>query len=200
MTPSDVPDNRLRAPSITSRVVALVVAAVCLALGACSAHRAAGTGDVAFRLIWDGRSDLDLFVEDPSGACIFFGQRASDAGGVLDVDCNGGTDQMCERPIENVFWPVGSAPRGPYRFWVHAHSLIPAEAPLTYHLQVLRGRLPLWSQEGTIHHHQELQGPFLYLAPGSTVGRSAEPRDLPATCNSPSHGVFVTRAAEARSP
>jgi len=173
-------------------MVAALLPICCLALAACSAHRAAGTGDVAFRLVWNGRSDLDLFVEDPSGACIFFGQRASAAGGVLDVDCNGGTDQMCGHPIENVFWPVGSAPPGPYRFWVHAHSLIPAESPLTYRLQVLRGRLPLWGHEGAIRHHQELQGPFVYLAPGSTVGRSTGRRDLPATCKGPTNGVFVS--------
>lgn len=197
MTLSDGPRNRYPLISIARRAAAGLVAAGCLTLAACSAHRVAGTGDVAFRLVWDGHSDLDLFVEDPSGACIFFGQKASDAGGVLDVDCNGGTEQTCERPIENVFWPVGSAPPGPYRFWVHAHSLIPAEAPLTYRLQVLRGRLPIWSHEGTIGHHQELQGPFLYLAPGATVGRSAEPRGLPATCDGPTHGVFVTEAGAA---
>ncbi len=186
MRPSGQPPTRTpSAPGAFCAPLALL-AACCLVLAACSIHRAAGTGDVAFRLVWNGSSDLDLFVEDPSGACTFYGQRSSATGGVLDVDCNGGTDRMCERPIENVFWPLGSAPAGRYRFWVQAHSLIPAEAPLGFHLQVLRGRLPVWTYDGSVHRFQEVQGPFVYIAPGITVGRSAEPVALPSACD-PSH-------------
>jgi len=44
---------------------------------ACSAHREAGTRDIAFRLVWDGQSDLDLYVEDPAGTCICGGVAAA---------------------------------------------------------------------------------------------------------------------------
>jgi hypothetical protein len=181
-------DNRVR---VLVRLVALLVP-VSVLLAGCSGHRRAGTGDVAFRLIWEGTSDLDLFVEDPGGACIFFGQRESAAGGVLDVDCNGGTEQMCERPVENVFWPIGTAPPGRYRFWVHAHSLVPAEAPLGYRLQVLRGTEVFWVQEGAVRGHQELQGPFVYSAPDGTVTRAPEPEDLPDGCDAIRHGVLTS--------
>lgn len=75
---------------------------VAFAAGGCSAHREAGTGDVAFRLVWDGGSDLDLVVEDPAGGCIFYGQRTSELGGILDVDCNAGTDRCRtrRRPVD----------------------------------------------------------------------------------------------------
>jgi len=47
-------------------LLAMVAAAV--ALNGCTLHRSAGTGEVAFRLAWKGKSDIDLFVQDPSGS------------------------------------------------------------------------------------------------------------------------------------
>lgn len=150
----------------------------------CSTARRAGTGDVAFRLVWDGTSDLDLLVEDPGGTCIFWGRRTSDLGGVLDVDCNAGTDRICDHPIENVFWPTGKAPAGTYRVWVRAHALLPAEAPLPYALQVLHGTKVSWTHRGTMTELQETDGPFLYTFPGREVildQAEASPR-LPEEC------------------
>jgi hypothetical protein len=134
-----------------------LVLSTCLA---CSAHREAGTGDVAFRLVWDGQSDLDLYVEDPAGSCIFFAQRSSPAGGVLDVDCNGASDHVCEHPVENVYWPAGTAPAGTYLYWLEAHSLIPAEAPLHFELQLLRGPQVTWRHAGTLQTTDKIAGPF----------------------------------------
>ena len=88
--------------------VSFVVLIACFAL-ACSGHRPAatggvepGTGDIAFRLLWQGNSDLDLYVTDPAGSCVFFAKPKSESGAILDIDCNGGSDKMCEQPIENV--------------------------------------------------------------------------------------------------
>src|SRR4051812_46644027 len=68
-----------------------------LLLAGCTANRRqAGTGDVAFRLTWDGLSDLDLIVQDPSCDCISYVFPRSLSGGILDVDCNGGSDLMCD--------------------------------------------------------------------------------------------------------
>lgn len=167
--------------------LAVVVLAV-LASG-CTAQRRAGTGDVAFRLTWDGQSDLDLVVEDPGGACIFYGQRESELGGLLDVDCNAGTERMCEHPIENVFWPVGTAPPGRYRFWVHAHALIPAEAPLPFELQLLSGTDVAWRHAGRVVEHEQLFGPFVHDFPGGDVTLEATPEGPPAGCA----GLFTRR-------
>ena len=140
-----------------------------LLVAGCTVHghpaRKAGTGDVAFRLTWEGLSDLDLMVLDPAGDCIAYGSRRSKSGGVLDIDCNFGTESMCEHPIENIFWPKGAAPAGEYLFWVHAHTLIPAGTPLVFRLQLLRGKEVFWSQDRSIHDADEFQGPFVYSFP-----------------------------------
>lgn len=163
-----------------------------LLLTSCSGYRRdAGSGDVAFRLAWNGLSDLDLFVEDPAGACIFFGQRRSDTGGILDVDCNSGTDRLCERPVENVFWPPGAAPEGPYRFWVHAHSLIPAESPLGLRISVLRGQRTAWSADLAVTRHEQLVGPFELEYPSNVVRGPIRGIDLPEGCRGGYAGVLT---------
>jgi hypothetical protein len=75
-----------------------------------------GTGDVQITLVWEDANDLDLRVTDPFGNIITYDHPTSPTGGELDVDANA----ICEinvssSPRENVFWPVGRAPRGEYR-------------------------------------------------------------------------------------
>jgi hypothetical protein len=147
----------------------LLLASHLLVAGCAENRRQAGTGDVAFRLTWDGLSDLDLIVQDPSCDCISYFVPLAPSGGVLDVDCNGGTDLMCELPIENVYWPVRTAPAGDYRIWVSAHAVIPAGDPVVFQLQVLRGREVAWRRKGTLHKSDELYGPFLYSFPAGKV-------------------------------
>jgi hypothetical protein len=98
-----------------------------------------GTGDVQITLIWNTINDLDLHVTDPDGEFIYFGYPASSSGGVLDVDANGGcTDNITPSPVENVFWPTGSAPTGTYVIEVHYYTNCP-DAPLadSYTVRVL---------------------------------------------------------------
>lgn len=159
----------------------LLFLAASMSCGACSAHPRAGTGDVAFRLTWRGISDLDLVVVDPNDNCIFYGNRQPASGGILDVDCNAGA-VPCERPIENVYWPSASAPAGTYKVWVHAHSLLPAEAPLEYELQVLRGDRAIFETTGAFRDHDELHGPFRHTYPGRAETELATPERLPESC------------------
>jgi len=93
-----------------------------------------GVGDISFRLAWEGEADLDLYVFSPLGEQIDFLHREVPSGGRLDIDCNvtvleeqplpGGQSTLkplklrCPRPLENVFWPSGSAPGGAYGFQV----------------------------------------------------------------------------------
>lgn len=72
-----------------------------------------GTGDVQVTLSWDTDSDVDLHVVDPSGAEIYYGQLTSASGGELDLDSNAACAIDGIRN-ENVTWPVGRAPSGPY--------------------------------------------------------------------------------------
>lgn len=172
------------------KLVGLV--ALCLVIGCSGNRQRAGTGDVAFRLTWEGLSDLDLIVEDPAGNCIFFGRREASSGGVLDVDCNAGSDRTCERPIENVFWPPATAPAGSYKVWVHAHALIPAEAPLGYNLQILRGTEVAWLNEGRMVEHEEVHGPYVYVFPDSVLMAPPEGVTQPL-CVGRESGVMTSR-------
>lgn len=172
-------------------LVGLVVWISCSLVG-CTAHRRAGTGDVAFRLVWAGQSDLDLLVEDPAGECIFFGNRESAAGGLLDVDCNAASDRLCQRPVENVYWAEATAPAGRYRFWVHAHALIPAEAPLPYRLQLLRGSRVIWVYEGELRRHQEAHGPFVYRFPGDGVAQPPAQGEGSPPCKGRESGILTS--------
>lgn len=154
----------------------IVLAVQLLATGCSGNRRQAGTGDVAFRLLWDGLSDLDLMVQEPSGECLSFWAYRSPSGGVLDVDCNGSTEKMCERPIENVFWPPSTAPAGDYKFWINAHSVVPGEAPISFELQILRGKEVVWTYKESMQEVDETQGPFVYHFPvgGAAVVQNAQ--------------------------
>ena len=73
-----------------------------------------GTGDVQVNVAWSGASDIDLHVFDPMGEEIFYDNKSSRSGGLLDLDSNG----ACEidgRNAENVSWPAAAAPSGTYR-------------------------------------------------------------------------------------
>lgn len=159
---------------------AVALAALSLLLAGCRSVPTAGTGDVAFRLLWQGTSDLDLKVRDPHGDYITFGQREAGSGGLLDVDCNGGTELLCAQPIENVFWPEGTAPRGTYRVWVRAHAVVPEEAPLPCELLVLEGDEVRIRVPGRLLANGDRLGPFtLDFPPEGPAGWRLRPSDEP---------------------
>ena len=80
-----------------------------------------GKGDIGFSLVWGGRNDLDLYVATPNGQILNFRARTSRDGGILDRDANvGGVTNG--QPVENIYWPEGMAPEGPYRVWVHYYA------------------------------------------------------------------------------
>jgi hypothetical protein len=73
--------------------------------------------DVRASLIWNDRNDLDLHVVPPSGEEIFYGHKKSACGGWLDVDMN--VQGETTKPVENVRWSRGEAPKGRYKVYVH---------------------------------------------------------------------------------
>ncbi|MBT8307696.1 MAG: hypothetical protein KJN85_12220, partial [Maribacter sp.] len=75
-----------------------------------------GDGDVKFTLTWNNDTDLDLYVTEPSGEVIWYGNKLSGTGGQLDRD-----DLDGEGP-ENIFWPTGYARTGTYRVEVKMYS------------------------------------------------------------------------------
>jgi hypothetical protein len=135
---------RIQGRSFVLAVFALL-AAGCASLG----HRP-GTGDIAFRLYWQGEEDLDLHVQEPSGTAIYFMSRKTKSGGELDVDCNSAPDRICWSPIENVYWPVGKAAEGDYTYWVEVFEHPNAQPQVPFTLQVLQGQKVVHTETGTL--------------------------------------------------
>jgi hypothetical protein len=73
-----------------------------------------GTGDVQVSIAWSGASDVDLHVFDPAGEEIFYDNKQSASGGLLDLDSNAACS-IDGRNAENVVWPTAGAPHGTYR-------------------------------------------------------------------------------------
>lgn len=71
------------------------------------------TGDVQILLSWDNYNDLDLVCRDPKNELIWFKDRKAKSGGELEIDMNVNYPDN-EKPIENIFWPIGKAPKGKY--------------------------------------------------------------------------------------
>jgi len=81
----------------------------------------AESSDVQISLIWNNYNDLDLHVVAPSGERLFYHNRESECGGRLDIDMN--LQPTSRKPVENVYWPLGEAPRGAYKVYLHHHQL-----------------------------------------------------------------------------
>jgi hypothetical protein len=82
-----------------------------------------GTGDVQVKLEWPSESDLDLHVIEPDGTEInYLRPGPTTTNGRLDVDSN--VDCKDRRGVENVFWPLGKAPKGHYKVGVQGFRLI----------------------------------------------------------------------------
>lgn len=81
----------------------------------------AQTGDVQVSLMWYTADDIDLHVEYSNGRSsekIGWDYRHGYSGGMLDIDMNAIGPQN-NQPIENIFWPTGSSPRGEFVVGIH---------------------------------------------------------------------------------
>lgn len=78
------------------------------------------TGDIQVTLTWYANADIDLYVEDPNGDVVYYGNPQVPSGGELD------RDNMCSNfemgKPENIFWPTGGAPPGVYKVSVNYYS------------------------------------------------------------------------------
>lgn len=73
-----------------------------------------GTGDVEVTLTMTEATDLDLYVVDPTGVVIYYGDDDNLSGGRLDLDANAACGGNMGVNNEHVFWPAGRAPAGTY--------------------------------------------------------------------------------------
>jgi len=111
-----------------------------------------GTGDVQITLTWRDSNDLDLHVVDPSGEEISYTNDMSESGGILDVDANAGCGSTSASPRENVFWPPGTAPTGPYTVRVVYYSgCTEPNTPSQFDVMLrLNGGAPMLLLSGTV--------------------------------------------------
>ena len=77
------------------------------------------SGTVQISLAWDDYNDLDLHLFCPSGERIYFNNKKSECGGILDVDMN--VRPVSNTPVENVVWK-DEAPLGTYKVGVHFYK------------------------------------------------------------------------------
>lgn len=115
-----------------------------------------GTGDVQATLTWSNTNDLDLWIEDPSGAIIYFEKPRSSSGGVLDVDANADCEGLTARPIENIFWPTNGAPRGQFKVMAQYFRQCEPNASIAYHVRLkVDGKVTEY--DGTIQKQDDRQ-------------------------------------------
>ena len=77
------------------------------------------SGAVQVTLSWDDYNDLDLHLFCPDGERIYFNNKNSDCGGVLDVDMN--VKPVSNNPVENIVWENIPTP-GKYKVGVHFYK------------------------------------------------------------------------------
>jgi hypothetical protein len=71
--------------------------------------------NISASLSWNNFNDLDLIIKEPNGNLVFFKKKRSETNGILDVDANANDNPTRTRkPIENIRWPAGEAPKGEY--------------------------------------------------------------------------------------
>ena len=113
-------------------------------------------GEIQAAVTWDTLADVDLYVTDPAAETVFFGNRTSASGGVLDIDSNAACNGVGEM-VENIVWP-GTAPAGTYTVEVALFSDCGSSATGTNFFGVLRVK-------GANPQISTFQGAF---APGTT--------------------------------
>lgn len=116
--------------------------------------------DIRASLIWNNRNDLDLHVMTPTQEHIYYGAKRSACGGWLDVDMN--VRGETEKPVENVRWQKGTAPKGRYQIYVQNYSFKePKHDPTPFKVEV--------EIDGEIQHFSGIVSPKGQTGPASNV-------------------------------
>ena len=95
-----------------------------------------GTGDVEVTLSMSVPTDLDLYVSDPSGSTVYYGNTTIGSGGHLDLDANAACSGNMGVNSEHVFWPAARAPAGTYNVRVAHFESCVRGAPIDYRVTV----------------------------------------------------------------
>lgn len=95
-----------------------------------------GQGDLEVAMTMNAPTDLDLYVTDPAGTTVYYGNTHIFSGGQLDLDANANCAGNRGAQAEHVFWPPGAAPAGVYSVRVaHFRNCIEGR-PVEYRVTV----------------------------------------------------------------
>lgn len=101
-----------------------------------------GSGDIEVSLNWGSPTDLDLHVVEPSGQEIYYDNKTSPTGGMLDLDSNAACS-IDGIDAEHVTWPSTTPPTGTYQVIVDPWSLCSVSPPINYTVTVaVKGKAP----------------------------------------------------------
>ncbi len=117
-----------------------------------------GSGDLQATLLWGNSTDLDLHVTDPSGTDIYYSNPTSSTGGKLDHDDIPGCGAAPATHVENIYWPTGGAPTGPYKVYVVDYSECGSSS--SFQLKVTVGGQVVYDQPGTLTASGQQSTPF----------------------------------------
>jgi hypothetical protein len=92
-------------------------------------------GEIEIGLIWRNTNDIDLYVLDPLGEPIFFGNRRARSGGELDVDRNASCGSTTANPVEHIVWER-EAPHGLYKVGVAHFAYCGATDPTPFEVEI----------------------------------------------------------------
>jgi hypothetical protein len=95
-----------------------------------------GTGDVEVTLTMTQPTDLDLYVTDPTGVTVYYGNDRAFSGGQLDLDANAACSSNLGVNNEHVFWPAGQSPPGTYTVRVANFESCIGAQPVDYRVTV----------------------------------------------------------------
>lgn len=113
------------------------------------------SGQIQVTLSWSTAADIDLYVYDPNGYRIYYADRNSPSGGMLDIDARGACVPG-SGTIENIYWATPTPPRGTYTVEVHNYSACGDRAPTPVQVSVSVGGRIIGVYSLMLYEHQRL--------------------------------------------
>lgn len=113
--------------------------------------------DVIVELSWATTSNIDLGVEEPTGALIASIQPSSPSGGTFSADANAVCSVATTEPSEQVIWPAGTAPAGHYVAFARYQAACGNSGPVDVTLRIYLGDEVLLEETASLQLGQEFR-------------------------------------------
>ncbi|MEL6270750.1 MAG: PPC domain-containing protein [Chloroflexota bacterium] len=94
-------------------------------------------GSISATLRWQGSSDLNLFIREPSGRIISWSNPGEPVSGTLQIDSNTDCAIISDEPVEHIYWDTETFPEsGDYEIWVWYQDACGREEPARFSFQL----------------------------------------------------------------